>query len=164
MTLSLLQGDTQVLIVTPRRSPLQHVADHPGVLGRLSHRDDPAMFTALTRDIDRSLVVVVDDAELLVDTPLGDQVEKFIRSAPDRDGGLVLAGDASELMRTFRGFIADARRSKTGLLLCPESPLDGDLVGTRLPRTLIGNAHPGRGVLVVRGSRTPVQVPVVTGT
>jgi hypothetical protein len=36
------------------------------------------------------------------------------------------------------------------------APVDGDLLGVRLPRS--ETAPPGRGVLVVRGRLTPVQV------
>jgi len=45
---------------------------------------------------------------------------------------------------------------RTGVLLRPESAADGDVLGVR---ALLDDRLPvGRGVLVVRGQQTPVQV------
>ena len=38
----------------------------------------------------------------------------------------------------------EARKSKTGLLLSPASSFDGDLVGLRLARNLVGRMPAGR--------------------
>jgi hypothetical protein len=43
-------------------------------------------------------------------------------------------------------------------LLNPRGPLDGEVLGVRLPRSTGGTAPPGRGLLVVRGAITQLQV------
>jgi S-DNA-T family DNA segregation ATPase FtsK/SpoIIIE len=159
MTMSLVQGGSRVVAVTPRPSPLRRLIGTPGVLG--VPVDDPGTFTALT-NVDGPIAVVVDDAELVTDSPVGALLESYIKTARDRGRALVVAATTSELMHQFRGFAAEARKCRSGLLLAPESALDGDVLGARLPRSSVGHGPRGRGVLVVRGRLTPVQVPFVT--
>jgi S-DNA-T family DNA segregation ATPase FtsK/SpoIIIE len=71
---------------------------------------------------------------------------------------LLVAGNASELASMFRGLSVLARRSGQGVLLQPSSYADGDLLGVRLPTTVIGERIPGRGVIVHDGVSEPVQV------
>jgi S-DNA-T family DNA segregation ATPase FtsK/SpoIIIE len=57
----------------------------------------------------------------------------------------------------------DARKSRAGLLLSPRSPYDGEVLGIRLGKGTAGaptlGPHPaGRGLLVVAGTATPIQV------
>jgi S-DNA-T family DNA segregation ATPase FtsK/SpoIIIE len=51
------------------------------------------------------------------------------------------------------------RKSRSGLLLCPSTPGDGDLLGARLPRTAVFAGPPGRGVLIAEWELQIVQVP-----
>ena len=75
---------------------------------------------------------------------------------------MVIAGTTAELSVGFRGFVVDVRRARTGLLLAPRGPLDGEVLGVRLPRQT-GEAVPvGRGQLIVRGVATPLQVALPT--
>ena len=105
-------------------------------------------------------VVLADDAETLHDTPveapLLDLLRADARSGPLGASALVLAGSTTELAGRFRGVTVEARRSRTGVLLSPASAVDGDLFGIRVPPG--GRRIPGRGLLVVRGRVTPVQV------
>ena len=92
-------------------------------------------------------VVLVDDADLLQ----GSVVEPALLSVLHRDraaagASLVLAGTTTDLAAAFRGVVAEARKGRTGLLLGPHSPVDGDLLGVRVPR--VREAPPGRGLLV----------------
>jgi S-DNA-T family DNA segregation ATPase FtsK/SpoIIIE len=107
---------------------------------------------------DGPVAVLVDDAELLADSPLGETLTDFCRSARDRGHALILAGTAGEL-GVFRGFIPEARKSRSGLLLCPSGSADGDILGVRLPRTAVFSGPPGRGVLVCEWELQVVQVP-----
>jgi S-DNA-T family DNA segregation ATPase FtsK/SpoIIIE len=51
------------------------------------------------------------------------------------------------------------KKSRSGLLLAPQTPSDGDLFGIRLPRSAVGGPAPaGRGLLVRTGTFLPVQV------
>jgi S-DNA-T family DNA segregation ATPase FtsK/SpoIIIE len=74
----------------------------------------------------------------------------------------VIAGTTEELSVGFRGFVVDVRRARTGLLLAPRGPLDGEVLGVRLPRNTGGDVPVGRGHLVVRGAVTQLQVALPT--
>ncbi|MGY1794186.1 FtsK/SpoIIIE domain-containing protein [Geodermatophilus sp. SYSU D00525] len=98
--------------------------------------------------------VLLDDAGRLADSPVGTAL-----AGGDRTDGEVLvlaAGTAGELSPAFRGPVAELRRGRSGLLLCP-GPGDADLLGTRLPRTPVP-VRPGSGWLVTAGVPQRVQV------
>jgi S-DNA-T family DNA segregation ATPase FtsK/SpoIIIE len=101
-------------------------------------------------------VVLADDAETLHDTPVERPLLTVLRPDSDPRASIVLAGSTSDMAGCFRGLTVEARRGRTGLLLGQLAPGDGDLLGVRLPRRPAG--PPGRGLLVVRGRVTPVQV------
>ena len=104
-------------------------------------------------------VVVADDAELLVNGPLEDPLEKILVSGRDGDHGLIIAGATSDFGRAYSGFIPAALKSRCGILVAVESPNDGDLFGVRLPRNA-GAGPAGRGLLVRPGSATPIQLAI----
>ena len=84
-----------------------------------------------------------------------------MRSARDTGSVVVAAGTTDDLVAGFRGFVVDLRRARTGLLLDPRGPGDGDLLDVRLPRAASSLAvPPGRGLLCVRGRTEPVQVAI----
>ncbi len=141
-----------VLVVAPPRSP---VCDVAGVSEAFGPADAGALQAAISA-IDGPLVLVVDDAEALLDSPVEPVLCAALQRATDRPWGMVLAGSTEALTRTYRGVTMEARKSRAGLLLCPSGPLDGDVLGVRLPRGL--ETRVGRGVLAVRGRLTPVQV------
>ncbi|MFC4531452.1 FtsK/SpoIIIE domain-containing protein [Sphaerisporangium dianthi] len=150
----LLAQDTPVAVVAPRRSPLRELSGEPGVLGVLT--SDAQDLAAVTGDHER-YVVVVDDAELVSpDSPLGQALEETLRSGRDGEHALLIAGTTGDLATAYRGFVAEARKARTGLLLSVQSPADGDLFNVRLPRGAVGGP-PGRGLLVTSGTPTPVQ-------
>jgi DNA segregation ATPase FtsK/SpoIIIE, S-DNA-T family len=98
--------------------------------------------------------VLVDDVELLADGPMEPLlVELARRRGP---AALVVAGDSSALLHGFRGVGPAARAARTGLVLRPGVPGDGEVLGIRLQ--VPDERPPGRGVLVVRGNQLPVQV------
>ena len=156
MTRWLLRQDIPVLLVTPRRSPLRTLAATESVLGVLTADDGADQLTAAIADHTR-YVVVVDDAELMMDAPIASALEEVIRTARDADHAMLIAGTSDNLAGSYRGFTVDSRRSRSGLILAPRAPSDGDLLGVRLPRGIEGGP-PGRGILVVGGAMAPVQV------
>jgi S-DNA-T family DNA segregation ATPase FtsK/SpoIIIE len=171
---SLIAEQVPVVVVTPRRSPLRDLAGVPGVLavfdgalGRLDAAEgaegsgradaiDRARLAAVVARLDR-YVDVVDDAELVsADSALGGALEEILRSGRDGEHGLLIAGTTGDLATAYRGFVAETRKSRTGLLLSVQSPADGDLLSVRLPRGATGGP-PGRGLLVTSGAVTPIQ-------
>ncbi|WP_106403493.1 FtsK/SpoIIIE domain-containing protein [Actinocorallia populi] len=156
MARTLLERDVPLLVVTPRRSPLRELRGVPGVLAVLDSTAEEAEVEALTAPEHR-FAVLVDDAELIDETELGDAVQSLLRSARDGEHAVVLAGTTEDLSRGYRGFIADARKTRTGLLLGIQSPDDGELFGLRLPRNATYTGPVGRGLLILAGTSTPVQ-------
>jgi S-DNA-T family DNA segregation ATPase FtsK/SpoIIIE len=153
----LLSAGTPVVVVAPRRSPLRELSGEKGVLGVVT--GDGQDLAAVVGDRER-YVVAVDDAELVSpDSPLGMALENTLRSGRDGEHGLLIAGTTGDLATAYRGFVAEARKGRTGLLLSVQSPADGDLFNVRLPRGAVGGP-PGRGLLVVNGTPTPIQAAV----
>ncbi|MFI6501436.1 FtsK/SpoIIIE domain-containing protein [Nonomuraea typhae] len=148
---SLISRGTPVIAIVPRRSPLR---DLEGALAILDGNG-----TGLSDLVaDRSqYVVIVDDAELInPDAPLGMALDDILRTGRDGDHALIIAGATGDLATSYRGFIAEARKARTGLLLSVQSPADGDLFTVRLPRGAVGGP-PGRGLLVTMGTTIPIQ-------
>jgi DNA segregation ATPase FtsK/SpoIIIE, S-DNA-T family len=137
--------------MTPRPSLLREHADEA------FDPFDPGFDAALARSDDR-LAVLVDDAELVADCVAAAVLDRLMRSARDAGHVIALAGTTEDLSVGFRGFIVDARRSRTGLLLSPRGAFDGEVLGLRLPRGTGGTTPAGRGILVAQGSATPIQV------
>jgi S-DNA-T family DNA segregation ATPase FtsK/SpoIIIE len=129
----------RVLVAAPRRSPLHAEAARLGVCCLLP--DDPVE-RLLPLPAER--VVLVDDSEAFLDTPIGEALIAWARAAADL--ALVVSGRADELLVTFRGLAAEARRSRCALLLQPGSA-DLELIGRRAPR-LHTPMIPGRGLIL----------------
>jgi S-DNA-T family DNA segregation ATPase FtsK/SpoIIIE len=154
----LLSQGRSLVVLAGRRSPLQAFGSEPGVLAVLGAVEDARLRDCLADHPDA--VVLADDAETLHDTPveapLMDLLHGDARSGPLGPSAVVLGGCTTEMATRFRGITVEARRSRTGVLLSPASAVDGDLFGIRVPPA--GRQVPGRGLLVVRGRVTPVQV------
>ncbi|GAA3981737.1 FtsK/SpoIIIE domain-containing protein [Actinomadura viridis] len=158
-------GLVPVVLVTPRRSPLRLLAGRPGVLGLITSDSEADDLLSLVGDEHR-YVVVVDDAELLDETELDDALRDILRTARDGEHAVVIGGTTEDLGRGYRGFLSDARRSRSGVLLSVDSPDDGDLFGLRLPRNASLGGPTGRGLFVASGATTGIQValpPPVSG-
>ncbi len=141
----LCAADVPVIAVCPRRSPL---TDGPWPV--LAADDAPGLADHLARV--PGLVVLVDDAELL-----GRDLDAALDALARHRGpaAIVLAGTTAALLGAYRGAAATIRSARTGVLLAP-APADGELLGVRTEPT--DRARAGRGVLVVTGDQTPLQV------
>ncbi|MFL6162780.1 MAG: FtsK/SpoIIIE domain-containing protein [Jatrophihabitantaceae bacterium] len=104
-------------------------------------------------------LLVIDDVEQFTDTALGDALQAWIATA---SAAVVVSARTSDLLSSFRGIGVEMRKHRSGLLLQP-APVDGELLGLRLPQ-LPASVIPGRGVLAVAGTRAsaagfqPIQV------
>jgi S-DNA-T family DNA segregation ATPase FtsK/SpoIIIE len=152
MATSLLAQGTPIAIVAARRSPMRALAGTPGVRGVFGPGDAGPLAEAIEAG---PVVTVVDDIALLTDTAAGDVVTDVLKS-DDGMRAVIASGRNDEVAMLFRGPAVTVRAGRCGLLLSP-SPTDGDLLGVRLPRG-VGPAPPGRGVLVVGGRVSAIQV------
>ncbi|MCU1392703.1 MAG: putative FtsK/SpoIIIE family protein [Ilumatobacteraceae bacterium] len=115
--------------------------------------DVPALLAAAPAD--RSVLVVIDDAELVED-PAG-MLAARITSRGERF--TVLAAGRPEALRASYGhWTAAVRRSRLGLVMSAANELDADLLGIVLPRRLPIAVRPGLAWLVAEGDRRLVQV------
>jgi S-DNA-T family DNA segregation ATPase FtsK/SpoIIIE len=143
-----------VVVVGVRPSPLQVLASTIGLPVVADSDDARLLHDLLADDCD----VVVDDVELLVGTACAPVLDEHARRSAR--GTCVVAGGSEDVAVAFRGFVAEARRSKCGVLLAPHGPMDGEALGVRLRHQSAPakTAPPGRGLLVVRGNLTELQV------
>ncbi|HMJ75781.1 MAG TPA: FtsK/SpoIIIE domain-containing protein, partial [Iamia sp.] len=154
-------GRLRAVVLTPRPSPLRQI-DHPAVtvLGGAIDADD--LEDALDEALEAATVgalLVIDDAELVPDGKLTRLLETRVRGGRDEGLAVVVAATTDDLLlHRYRGWLADLRRARTGLLLAPGSPTDGEVFDLKLPRSTGGTVPPGRGLVVDRGRAEPVQV------
>ncbi|AYL37532.1 FtsK/SpoIIIE domain-containing protein [Streptomyces sp. PDY-4] len=153
---SLLRQQTGVIVITPRRSPLRELATAPGVLGSLDSESSEDDLEALISTARGPYVIVVDDAELLYDTPLDEALEEVVKRGMDGGLGLIAAGAVDALSSQYRGFVVQARRSRAGLLLSPQGTQDGEMFSIRLPSN-VGGGPTGRGLFVQGGEAMQAQ-------
>jgi S-DNA-T family DNA segregation ATPase FtsK/SpoIIIE len=140
----------RVVAVAPRPSPLR---DLPGC-----HADRDAAYDLEAQLGTRPDAVIIDDAELVLESPLAPVLERLVSDMRDSGVPVIAAGSSDELMLGYRGFVVELRRAKRGLLLSPQCAADGDLLAVRLSRAVGGPVQPGRGLLCLRGVATAVQV------
>jgi S-DNA-T family DNA segregation ATPase FtsK/SpoIIIE len=146
----LIASGNRVVAVAPRPSPLRGLPD--------CHTDREASYDLEALLAAGPATILVDDAELLVESPLAALLERAVRDMRDTGTVVVAAGTTDELVTGYRGFVVELRRARAGLLLSPQSSADGDLFGVRLSRAVGGSVHSGRGLLCIRGATTPIQV------
>jgi S-DNA-T family DNA segregation ATPase FtsK/SpoIIIE len=160
---SFAESGTEVIAVAPRQSPLRELAGTPGMIAVFDGADLAAQpFRDALAAASGPAVVVVDDAELLRDCGAAGELSAIVRRQSRPDVGLVLGGDADGVCTGFSGWQVEAKKARRGLLLSPQNLTDADLIGTRLPRALLGQPiQPGRGVLHLGGGdHLVVQVPL----
>jgi S-DNA-T family DNA segregation ATPase FtsK/SpoIIIE len=162
MVQSLTRSGCLVAVFAPRPSPLRELAGADGVVEVVTDAAHPAeSWTELLDSAgDRPLAVVIDDGETLRDTPGGECFRTILKGlAPGR--ALVLGGNADGLCAGLSGWQVEAKKGRQGLLLSPQNGADGELLGVRLPRSVVGGPiSPGRGILHLGdGSPSLVAVP-----
>ena len=161
MASSLLAAGTPVVLVAPRPSPLRALESSPGVrrLFDSSQLGAEELIQAQSSFGERG-VVLIDDAELLRDCDAGAELSRLIAFGSDSGRALVFAGDSESVGLGFSGWQVDAKRARRGCLTAPATLPEGDLIGVRLPRGVIGQPpNPGR-CLLHTGDGNPLTVTV----
>jgi S-DNA-T family DNA segregation ATPase FtsK/SpoIIIE len=160
---SLLRGGTEVVVAAPRPSPLRDLAGRAGVRAVLTGSDlTPDELEPLMEDGPAtSVVLVVDDGELLKDVEARDYLRSLHRTGADRGRAIVLGGDSAEVGSGFSGWQVDLK-GRQGVLIAPSGITDGELIGVRVPRSSLGApSRPGRVLANLGdGELRTVQVPL----
>ncbi len=149
MARSFLAADAQLVLAAPRPSPLRSLSGQPGVVRVFDGTGLPAdEFAAATAEFTGPGLVIIDDAEALRECDAAEELKKLVAFGADHGRALVFGGNAEDLCAGFGGWQVDAKRARRGCLLSPQQITDGDLIGIRLQRSLIGEpVRPGRALL-----------------
>jgi DNA segregation ATPase FtsK/SpoIIIE, S-DNA-T family len=162
MARSFLAAGTQVILATPRPSPLRALRGADGVVRLFEGGDLPAEeLAAALAELTGPGVVLIDDAEVLRDCGAAEELMELIDFGAERRQGLVIGGNSEDICAGFGGWQVDAKRARRGCLLFPQQITDGDLIGVRLRRSQVGEAvRPGRALLNIGdGELLTVAVP-----
>jgi DNA segregation ATPase FtsK/SpoIIIE, S-DNA-T family len=162
MARSYLAAGTPVVLAAPRPSPLRSLADAPGVLRLFGTPElGGKELAGILSSLNGPGVVLIDDAEILRDCDAASELSRLIAFGSDAGRALVLAGDSESIGIGFSGWLVEAKRARRGCLTAPVTLPEGDLIGVRLPRGVIGQPpHPGRCLLHTGdGSLITVTVP-----
>jgi hypothetical protein len=152
------------VLVLPRRSPLMEFADNPGVLGVLGMDAGPNDLSKLLEEDPENTVIVVDDFDTLTnDHSMNPRIEEHVKACRDHHGGVLVACGIDEVGGMYRGVVATARKTRTGLILAPRGSDDGSHFSARLPRSIGGPVPKGRAVQISTTGWTWVQVPRYEG-
>ena len=100
------------------------------------------------------VLVVVDDADQFVRTPLG--IALADPAQWPKDLRVILVSPVDDVANDLRGLAALLKRDQCGVILRPQAPLDGQVYGQRIDRGLLGGP-PGRGILFLDGQQIRVQ-------
>jgi S-DNA-T family DNA segregation ATPase FtsK/SpoIIIE len=164
MAESLVRQGARVVLAAPKPSPLRALTGRRGVLAVVEEATAPLdRWTELLGEVsDAPLVVLIDDADVLRESPAGELFRGIVRGTAGPGRRLVLGGNSESICTGLSGWQVDAKRSRQGLLLSPQQSADGDLIGVRLPRSIVGQPiQPGRA-LVHLGDGTLLTVAVPT--
>jgi S-DNA-T family DNA segregation ATPase FtsK/SpoIIIE len=145
------RSDLSVVTLAPSRSPL------PAMVGPDHHVAPDGLATDLLPvvDLGRPTLLVVDDAEAIEDQA---NVLNGLLAAHEANLFIIVAGRAESLRGMFSHWTRALRRSKLGVLLRPNTDLDGELLGVALPRRLPVAMIVGRGFLVNSGEMELIQM------
>jgi S-DNA-T family DNA segregation ATPase FtsK/SpoIIIE len=160
---SLLAAGTGLIVLAPRRSPLRTLRDRPGVAAVITDAEVTVteFREALGNIPEEHGVIVVDDAELFMGAEIDSDLALLARGGAGTGWGLLAAGNAESLSLSLAGWMGQVKRNRTGMLLSPQGLADGEVIGVKLTRGVVGQApQPGRGLLHLGdGTLRTVQVP-----
>jgi DNA segregation ATPase FtsK/SpoIIIE, S-DNA-T family len=164
MARSFLAVGTPVVVAAPRSSPLRALAGAPGVMALFDGPElGAAELAAAHASFSRPGVILIDDAELLRDCGAASELSRLIAHGRDTGRALILGGDSMSIGVGFTGWQVEAKRARRGCLTAPASLPEGDLIGVRLSRDLVGQPpRPGR-CLLHNGDGALVAVTVPAG-
>jgi len=158
--ISLLAAGTRLVVLAPRESALRRLVNHRSTHLFTGTAPDPEQVRTLLSPGCPPTVVLIDDADLFGSgNPIGPVLREVAAVGRDHSIGLAFAGSAELLSGTGAGWVGEAKRSRQGVLLAPQSSMEGELLGTRLSHSQLRAAvRPGRGYTTAGSADGKVQV------
>lgn len=165
---SFLAKGVRLVVCTPRMSPLSALVGRDGVVGHLSGgklTDDQVNEAMAGASRQEPVVLLMDDGEDLRKCDAADALKTLITRGAERGTGIVLGGDADEVCSGYIGWQPEVKKARRGVLLSPRNQRQGDLIGTRLPRSVVvDQVQPGHGILHLGdGAPVSVRIPLPRG-
>ncbi len=138
----LLPDAVQLAVCDPARSPLAgwQSLDGNGTVEQLES------YLELATSAGGHWFILVDDAGQVAEAPA---IADLLDARPELH--VIAAGRTSAMRGTFGSWIRTVRTSRTGVLLQPDLPGDGDLLSVKLPRRITTPLVTGRGWVVSGG-------------
>ena len=130
----------------------------PGRRVAVGPDDGERLLREVLEGSEQDLVLAVDDLHEFAHTDVELAFSDILRKARAQRWMVVASASAEAVRRAFDGALRDVRGNKSGILLQPDSEVDGDIVGLRLPRTINAAWPAGRGYLVTDGTFELCQV------
>ncbi len=153
----------------PRESPLRRLANHQSVHLLTGLRPNPEELKAMVAPggpADGQTVLLIDDIDLFGHShPLDPILREIASVGRDRGLGIALAGSGEVLTGPTGGWLGEAKRSRQGVLLAPQTSLEGDLLGIRLAHSQMRvPIRPGRGYTTLGAPQGKAQIIAIPHT
>ncbi|MEV1131380.1 FtsK/SpoIIIE domain-containing protein [Agromyces sp. NPDC049794] len=144
-----------IVVVSARQSILTEVAAGHGTPTIAAGDTSPQQLDEILDGIGERVTVVVDDAEQFKNAP----IEHALAGVRHR-ATFIVAADTEAVSTLFGGPIVEAKKSRRALVLRPESAINGtQVIGSPIPKFMLGRASAGAGVLSTASGWLPVRVP-----
>lgn len=166
LAISLLAGGTRLVVITPRESMLRKLASHASAHLVTGPQPDPQELAALLAPGHPPTVLLIDDIDMLgLGSPADPVLREVVSVGRDRGIGIAFAGSAETIGSAMGGWLGEAKRSRQGVLLAPQSAMEGDLLGVRM----VGSqsrvpVRPGRGYTTLGSAHGTLQTIVIPQT
>ena len=148
----------KLFALLPRRSPLAALPIWSAAADGVAECEQ-LVAELVARLGEEPIAVFVDDAEELQQGPVSYELEKIVAATRTQPVTLVAAVERLAARRAYTGWLAEARKPGSGLLLTPDIDQDGEILNLpRLPREISWIPVPGRGFLVQEGNAILLQV------
>jgi S-DNA-T family DNA segregation ATPase FtsK/SpoIIIE len=144
-----------ILVVSSRQSILTDVAAGHSAPILTAGDTTPAQLDEILDRLGERVTIVVDDAEQFKNAP----IEHALTGVKHR-ATFIVAADTESVSTLFGGPLVEAKKSRRALVLRPESAINGtQVVGSPIPKFMLGRASAGAGVLTTAAGWMPVRVP-----
>ena len=160
LAISLLAGQTRLLVIAPQESPLRRLAADPNVTvlsGTSITGDDIRESLAA---LGAPCVILLDDVDAVIRNHTVDAVmRELIATGRDQGIGIAVAGTGEAFTQNPVTWLGEFRRARQGVLISPQHVAEGDLAGIRLPGELVRRPPtPGRGLIADPATGQPVTI------
>lgn len=146
----------EVVIIAAQESALTSPRSNCRIA--IGEQEGSQLLRSVLESATSDLLIVIDDLHDFANTDVDFAVRDVLKAARGGEWMVVVASDVEAARRAYDGALRDLRASKAGLLLQPDSEVDGDVVGVRLPRAVNAIWPPGRGYMVSGGTYDLCQV------